>query len=282
MAAPTGQEFNIYGRHKKLNDEEARKAAVQLQEILNMLPNGKTEYTASKTVALDTSNLNTGYGSYGHSGSGDQVDFSSYGLPTNLGQLESLSHTESITAAYAADIYHQMQKQKNLSPEEAYIQKHPQEGYDYKSPNDQSYGGYKYDNKYKSQGNSASTHDALKDLTPIIAALEVAKRQNPSQATVSYAVEKNVHKVPPPNQGGGSPYIPPAVKKTKYTYYPPTPSRYQEFHTEYKPAYNGPYKVKRHVPEPQITRRKRKATLFRASDYGNQDHFMYNSFMGGF
>ncbi|XP_061393309.1 uncharacterized protein LOC133328780 [Musca vetustissima] len=279
-APPTGQEFNIYGRHQKLSDEEARKAAVQLQEILNMLPDGKTEYTASKTVALDTSNFNTGYGSYGQTGSGDQVDLNSLGLPTNLGQLESLSHTESITAAYAADIYHQMQKQKNLSPEEKYLQKHPQEGYDYKPASSQNSGGY----TYNAPNGGNSPKDALQDLTPIIAALEVAKRQNPAQSTVSYAVEKNVHKIPPP-PNKGSPFIPPAVKKTKYIYYPPTPSRYQEFHTnEYnKPAYNGPYKVRRHIPDAQMmTRRKRKAPLFRAHDYGNEEHLMYNPIMGEF
>uniref|UniRef100_A0A1I8QAX4 DUF4766 domain-containing protein n=1 Tax=Stomoxys calcitrans TaxID=35570 RepID=A0A1I8QAX4_STOCA len=262
------KEFNIYGRHQKLNDEEARKAAVQLQEILNMLPNGKTQYTASKTVALDTSNFNTGPG---HTGPSDQADLNSYGLPNNLGQLESLSHTESITAAYAADIYHQMQKQK-LSAEELYIQKHPQEGYNYRpSQNQNSAAGYTH-NGYRAPSGSGSSHDALRDLTPILAALEVAKRQGPSQATVSYAVEKSVHKVPPPNNPAYK-YIPPAVKKTKYTYYPPTPSRYTEFHT----SYNGPHKVRRYV-ETQKTRAKRRAQspLFKAHDYGNQDHLLYN------
>ncbi|XP_075147658.1 uncharacterized protein LOC142221753 [Haematobia irritans] len=274
VSAPTGQEFNIYGRHKKLSDEEARKAAVQLQEILNMLPDGKTEYTASKTVALDTSNFHTGPG---HTGPGDHADLNSYGLPSNLGPLESLSHTESITAAYAADIYHQMHKQK-LSPEEAYIQKHPQEGYDYKPwTNPNTGGGYKEDNSYPSYTGSGQSHDNLKDLTPILAALEVAKRPNPTPAQVSYALEKNVHKVPPPNNPAYK-YIPPAVKKTKYIIYPPAPSRYQEFHT----SYNGPHKVRRYT-ESQRTRPKRKAQvppLFNAHDYGNQDNLLYNPLVG--
>lgn len=49
-----------------------------------MLPNGKTEYTASKTVTLDTSNSgayssSTGYGT----GTGESVDLNSYGLPND-------------------------------------------------------------------------------------------------------------------------------------------------------------------------------------------------------
>ncbi|EDW14520.1 uncharacterized protein LOC6572956 isoform X1 [Drosophila mojavensis] len=255
-------DFNIYGRHKKLSDEEARRAALQLQEILSMLPNGKTEYTASKTVALNT-----------NSGSDDsnveQADlYNSYGvpLPNNLGPLESLSHTESITAAYGpssqgpADIYHQMAKRPQTA-EEAYIQKHPNEGYDYPPaaagppppPAAPSNNEYKVDNYHASKSN------ALKDLSPIIAALEVAKRKGPnasnSNAPVTYSIEKQVHKQVAPFQ-----YLPPVVQKTKYTYSAPPPPR---------PAYSGGYKVRRHVAA-------RRPSLSRAQDYDIQDPLMFN------
>ncbi|KAI8130371.1 hypothetical protein CVS40_0342 [Lucilia cuprina] len=273
--ASTGQEFNIYGRHHKLTDEEARKAAVQLQEILNMLPNGKTEYTASKTVTLDTSNsggYSTGYGT------GEGVDLNSYGLPNDLGPLESLSHTEQITAAYGTknpyDLYHQMRKQKQ-TPEEVYIEKHPNEGYDYKpaykpeNPNT-----YKYDNYHASAG--GSNKDSLKDLTPIIAALEVAQKQQPAKTQVSYAVEKNVHKIPAPKHGPAQ-FLPPAVQKTKYIYYQPTPSKY-EYHTQYntRPVYNGPYKVKRSAVDTAPILPRHKMSIFSAPDFENQDTLLYN------
>uniref|UniRef100_A0A1A9W9H6 DUF4766 domain-containing protein n=1 Tax=Glossina brevipalpis TaxID=37001 RepID=A0A1A9W9H6_9MUSC len=125
-------DFNIYGRHKKLTDEEARKAAAQLQEILSLLPISKTELTASKIV-----NYNTSPGA-------NNADLQTYALHTNhLGNLESISHTESISAAYAptrheviykspSEIYHRMHKQKR-TPEEIYIEKHPSEKYEYNS-----------------------------------------------------------------------------------------------------------------------------------------------------
>ncbi|KAM7363929.1 uncharacterized protein ACRADG_000651 [Cochliomyia hominivorax] len=287
--ASTGQEFNIYGRHHKLTDEEARKAAVQLQEILNMLPNGKTEYTASKTVTLDTS---SGYGST-DSGTAEGVDLNSYGLPNDLGPLESLSHTEQITAAYGTknpyDLYHQMRKQKQ-TPEEVYIEKHPEEGYDYKAPNkDANANVYKYNNYHASSG--GSNKNTLNELTPIIAALEVAKKQPPPNAQVSYSLEKNVHKIPA--QNGPAQYLPPAVQKTKYIYYQPTPAKYEyhsqsaptkyEYHSHYnRPAYNGPYKVRRNAVEAAAVRSKRKAPLFTGHDFENQDTIIYNPLIGNF
>jgi len=239
MAATSANsnDFNIYGRHAKLSDEEARKAALQLQEILSMLPNGKTEYTASKTVALDTG-APTGTGL-------EQAEiYNSYGLPlpNNLGTLESLSHTESITAAYnpasknPADVYHQMAKRP--SAEELYIQKHPNEGYDYPPPGAAAppppppppvSGDYRVENYHASKSN------ALKDLTPIIAALEVAKRKGNSHGSGPvYSIEKQVHKQSPHFQ-----YLPPVVQKSKYVYSAPPSS--------YHPGHSGGYKVRRQV-----------------------------------
>ncbi|KAH8382419.1 hypothetical protein KR009_003391, partial [Drosophila setifemur] len=251
-------DFNIYGRHSKLTDEEARKAALQLQEILSLLPNGKTEYTASKTVALDTSNGPTGSGL-------EQAEvYNSYGLPlpNNLGTLESLSHTESITAAYhptsknPADVYHQMAKRP--TPEELYIQKHPNEGYDYPPPAaagpppppppPQAHSDYRVENYHASKSN------ALKDLTPIIAALEVAKRKgnNHGSSGPVYSIEKQVHKQAPFH------YLPPVVQKSKYVYSAPPP---------HHQSHSGGYKVRRHVHPKRV---------FRPQDYEIQDPLMFN------
>ncbi|XP_017083019.2 uncharacterized protein LOC108115887 isoform X1 [Drosophila eugracilis] len=255
-ASANSNDFNIYGRHTKLSDEEARKAALQLQEILSLLPNGKTEYTASKTVALDT-NAPTGTGL-------EQAEiYNSYGLPlpNNLGTLESLSHTESITAAYnpasknPADVYHQMAKRP--SAEELYIQKHPNEGYDYPPPAaaapppPQAAGDYRVENYHASKSN------ALKDLTPIIAALEVAKRKGNSRGTGPvYSIEKQVHKQSPHFQ-----YLPPVVQKSKYVYSAP-PSHQ---------GHSGGYKVRRHVAGGKHPKR-----VFRPQDYEIQDPLMFN------
>uniref|UniRef100_A0A0A1WGR4 Uncharacterized protein n=1 Tax=Zeugodacus cucurbitae TaxID=28588 RepID=A0A0A1WGR4_ZEUCU len=245
-------DFNIYGRHQKLSDVDARKAAAQLQEILSLLPNGKTEYTASKTVVLDTHN----HGSTAHTGPGgdfnnENVDLHTYGLPNDLGPLESLSHTESITAAYAqrpgghgqenpSDIYRQMAKKQTA--EEIYIQKHPNEGYDYRptSPtptgdNAEQGGGYKYNNYH-------ATNSALKDLTPIIAALEVAKRRGSTQSDVTkhYTVEKSVYKAAPqsaPKSNNQFKYLPASVQKTKHIYFDPAQNKVD---TEYQPTYVPP------------------------------------------
>ncbi|XP_054726311.1 uncharacterized protein LOC129236121 isoform X1 [Anastrepha obliqua] len=238
-------EFNIYGRHQKLSDKDTRKAAAQLQEILSLLPDGKTEFTASKTVVLDT---HTGHAP--HTGPGESADLHTYGLPNDLGPLESLSHTESITAAYGqrpghvpenpADIYRQMAKKQTA--EEIYIQKHPNEGYDYRptSPpattgNDDQNGGYKYNNYH-------TTSNALKDLTPIIAALEVAKRRGATQNGVSkhFAVEKSVYKVAPQSAAKTNSqfkYLPPSVQKTKHIYFDPAQSKSDN---EYQPTYVPP------------------------------------------
>ncbi|KAH8358401.1 hypothetical protein KR093_000038 [Drosophila rubida] len=264
VASAGTDDFNVYGRHKKLTDEEARKAALQLQEILSLLPNGKTEYTASKTVALDT---NSG------SNNIEQADlYNSYGvpLPHNLGTLESLSHTESITAAYApklpsqgaADTYHQMAKRPQTA-EEAYIQKHPNEGYEYQPPAPSATAPA---NDYRVDNYHANKNNALKDLSPIIAALEVAKRKGPnSSGPVTYAIEKQVQKVAPFQ------FLPPVVQKSKYIYNappsagPPAPHR---------PHYGGSYKVRRHVAmrpgRPGSTR------MSRAQDYEIQDPLMFN------
>lgn len=269
MATAGTDDFNVYGRHKKLTDEEARKAALQLQEILSLLPNGKTEYTASKTVALDTSSAPSG-GSNGV----EQADlYNSYGvpLPHNLGTLESLSHTESITAAYvpkapgnsgAADIYHQMAKRPQ-TVEEAYIQKHPNEGYDYQAPPAPS--APAPSNEYRVENYHANKHNALKDLSPIIAALEVAKRKSPGSSSgagngpVTYAIEKQVHKQVPFQ------YLPPVVQKSKYIYSAPPagppPAR---------PQYHGGYKVRRHVARPA------RSSMSRPQDYEIQDPLMFN------
>ncbi|KAI8043885.1 uncharacterized protein LOC128251684 isoform X1 [Drosophila gunungcola] len=252
-------DFNIYGRHNKLTDEEARKAALQLQEILSMLPNGKTEYTASKTVALDT-NLPTGTGL-------EQAEvYNSYGipLPNNLGTLESLSHTESITAAYnpasknPADIYHQMAKRP--SAEELYIQKHPNEGYDYPPPGAAAPAPPAV-NDYRVENYHASKSNALKDLTPIIAALEVAKRKGNSHGSGPvYSIEKQVHKQSPHFQ-----YLPPVVQKSKYVYSAPPPP------SSYNPGHSGGYKVRR-----QVAGGKHPKRVFRPQDYEIQDPLMFN------
>ncbi|KAH8306405.1 hypothetical protein KR018_010708, partial [Drosophila ironensis] len=257
-ATAHSNDFNIYGRHTKLTDDEARRAANQLQEILSLLPNGKTEYTASKTVALDTGNVSpTGTGQ-------EQAElYNSYGipLPNNLGTLESLSHTESITAAYnpavknPADVYHQMAKRPTA--EELYIQKHPNEGYDYPPPAaagppppPQPGSDYRVENYHASKSN------ALKDLSPIIAALEVAKRKGNSHGSSApvYSIEKQVHKQAPFH------YLPPVVQKSKYVYSaPPAP-------------HHGGYKVRRHVaPSAKLAKR-----VFRQQDYEIQDPLMFN------
>ncbi|XP_012156184.1 uncharacterized protein LOC101461016 isoform X1 [Ceratitis capitata] len=253
---PTGysndghDDFNIYGRHQKLSDTDARKAAAQLQEILSLLPSGKTEFTASKTIVLDTHNHDGG----AHTGPGgelntDSVDLHTYGLPKDLGPLESLSHTESITAAYAqrqqnpADIYRQMAKKQTA--EEIYIQKHPNEGYDYRPTSPTPTGadsgsqqgvGYKYNNYH-------ATNNALKDLTPIIAALEVAKRRGSTQqneVTKHFTVEKSVYKVAPQTTSKSNnqfKYLPPTVHKTKHIYFDPAQNKAD---TEYRPQYVSP------------------------------------------
>lgn len=280
----TGEEFNIYGRHHKLTDEEARKAAVQLQEILSMLPNGKTEFTASKTVTLDTSNYpssssdSNGYGS----STGEGADLNSYSFPNDFGPLESLSHTEQITAAYATktpyDLYHQMHKQKQ-TPEEVYIERHPNEGYDYKPPyKGENANTYKYANYHAGPG--GSNKSSLKDLTPIIAALEVAKKQEPAKAQVSYTIEKNVHKLPA--QSGPAQYLPPAVQKTKYIFYQPTPAKF-EYHTQNnRPAYNGPYKPIRRSADVVSTRFRRRVPVFAGHEFDNQEPMLYNPLLGNF
>lgn len=270
VATAGTDDFNVYGRHKKLTDEEARKAALQLQEILSLLPNGKTEYTASKTVALDTHTAPTGGATV------EQADlYNSYGvpLPHNLGTLESLSHTESITAAYvpkapasnpgaAADIYHQMAKRPQ-TVEEAYIQKHPNEGYDYQAPPPSAPAP---SNDYRVENYHANKNNALKDLSPIIAALEVAKRKAPGSSNpnspVTYAIEKQVHKQVPFQ------YLPPVVQKSKYIYSappagPPPPP----------PQYHGGYKVRRHVPNKLRIGR---SSMSRSQDYEIQDPLMFN------
>ncbi|KAH8312594.1 hypothetical protein KR044_011583 [Drosophila immigrans] len=266
VATAGTNDFNVFGRHKKLTDDEARKAALQLQEILSLLPNGKTEYTASKTVALDTSS--------GSNSNIEQADiYNSYGvpLPHNLGTLESLSHTESITAAYApklpngqgaADAYHQMAKRPQ-TPEEAYIQKHPNEGYDYQPPAPAATAPA---NDYRVDNYHASKSNALKDLSPIIAALEVAKRKGPSgSGPVTYAIEKQVQKVAPFQ------FLPPVVQKSKYIYNAPPPAGPP------RPQYGGSYKVRRHVASrpgrPGSTR------MSRAQDYEIQDPLMFNRLM---
>ncbi|KAH8232359.1 hypothetical protein KR032_004699, partial [Drosophila birchii] len=263
-------DFNIYGRHTKLSDEEARKAALQLQEILSLLPNGKTEYTASKTVALDTSSGPTGSGL-------EQAEvYNSYGLPlpNNLGTLESLSHTESITAAYnpvasknPADVYHQMAKRP--SAEELYIQKHPNEGYDYAPPPAGQAGPpllptprpTSSPSDYRVENYHASKSNALKDLTPIIAALEVAKRKGNSHGSGPpvYSIEKQVHK----QQQAPFQYLPPVVQKSKYVYSAPPHH------------HSGGYKVRRHVASPKHAKR----NVFRPQDYEIQDPLMFNRLM---
>ncbi|XP_049304376.1 uncharacterized protein LOC109579176 isoform X1 [Bactrocera dorsalis] len=239
-------DFNIYGRHQKLSEADTRKAAAQLQEILSLLPSGKTEFTASKTVVLDTHNHGSAHTGPGGDFNNESVDLHTYGLPNDLGPLESLSHTESITAAYAkrpqnpSDIYRQMAKKQTA--EEIYIQKHPNEGYDYRptSPpptagNAQQDGGYKYNNYH-------ATNSALKDLTPIIAALEVAKRRGSTQNDVSkhFTVEKSVYKVAPqsaPKSNNQFKYLPASVQKTKHIYFDPAQSKAD---TDYQPTYVPP------------------------------------------
>ncbi|EDW23996.1 GL23898 [Drosophila persimilis] len=253
-------DFNIYGRHTKLTDDEARRAANQLQEILNLLPNGKTEYTASKTVDLPT----------GGSGLEHAEVYNSYGLPlpNTLGTLESLSHTESITAAYGpavknpADVYHQMAKRPSggQTAEELYIQKHPNEGYDYPPPAQAQAPAVAPQpqavNEYRVENYHATKSNALKDLSPIIAALEVAKRKgnHHQNGPVNYAIEKQVHKELPFN------YLPPVVQKSKYVYSAPPPGRY---------SHSGGYKVRRHAP-------KHPKRVFRPQDYEIQDPLMFN------
>ncbi|XP_051863301.1 uncharacterized protein LOC127566019 isoform X1 [Drosophila albomicans] len=273
VATAGTDDFNVYGRHKKLTDEEARKAALQLQEILSLLPNGKTEYTASKTVALDTNAGNNNI---------EQADiYNSYGvpLPHNLGTLESLSHTESITAAYvpkvvnnqgAADAYHQMAKRPQ-TPEEAYIQKHPNEGYDYQPPAPAATAPA---NDYRVDNYHANKNNALKDLSPIIAALEVAKRKGPGPSNsgpVTYAIEKQVQKVAPFQ------FLPPVVQKSKYIYSaPPSPAGPPPPQPP-RPHYGGSYKVRRHVVmRPGRTSSSR---VSRALDYEIQDPLMFNRLM---
>ncbi|KAH8417810.1 hypothetical protein KR222_006232 [Zaprionus bogoriensis] len=276
VASAGTDDFNVYGRHKKLTDEEARKAALQLQEILSLLPNGKTEYTASKTVALDTSSAPGG-------SNVEQADlYNSYGvpLPHNLGTLESLSHTESITAAYvpkgpvnqgAADIYHQMAKRPQTA-EEAYIQKHPNEGYDYQAPAPSAPSAPT--NEYRVENYHASKNNALKDLSPIIAALEVAKQKaGPGGTTatgngpVTYAIEKQVHKQVPFH------YLPPVVQKSKYIYSaPPPPPALANGPPPVRPSYHGGYKVRRHVPAKRAAR----SSMSRTQDYEIQDALLFN------
>lgn len=270
VATAGTDDFNVYGRHKKLTDEEARKAALQLQDILSLLPNGKTEYTASKTVALDTNNVPTG-------SNVEQADlYNSYGvpLPHNLGTLESLSHTESITAAYAAkvppnqgaaDTYHQLAKRPQ-TPEEAYIQKHPNEGYDYQPPSPSSTAPA---SDYRVENYHASKSNALKDLSPIIAALEVAKRKGPSSGgPVTYSIEKQVHKAAPFQ------YLPPVVQKSRYIYTAPPagPPAGPPALTPPRPSYSGAYKVRRHVP----VKRPGSTHMSRAQDFDIQDPLMFN------
>lgn len=244
-------DFNIYGRHQKLTDAEARKAATQLQEILSLLPSGKTEFTASKTVVLDTHGHASAHTGPGGDFNNESVDLHTYGLSNDLGPLESLSHTESITAAYAqrpgghahenpSDIYRQMAKKQTA--EEIYIQKHPNEGYDYRptSPpptgaNAEQVGGYKYNNYH-------ATNSALKDLTPIIAALEVAKRHGSTQNEVSkhFTVEKSIYKVAPQSASKSNSqlqYLPASVQKTKHIYFDPAQNKADN---GYQPTYVPP------------------------------------------
>lgn len=191
-----------------------------------------------------------GHGS-AHTGPGgdfnnESVDLHTYGLPNDLGPLESLSHTESITAAYAkrpdnpSDIYHQMAKKQTA--EEIYIQKHPNEGYDYRPTSPpptggkaEQGGGYKYNNYH-------AANSALKDLTPIIAALEVAKRRGSTQNDVSkhFTVEKSVYKGAPQSTSKSNnqfKYLPASVQKTKHIYFDPAQNKADN---EYQPTYVPP------------------------------------------
>uniref|UniRef100_A0A1B0G3N2 Uncharacterized protein n=1 Tax=Glossina morsitans morsitans TaxID=37546 RepID=A0A1B0G3N2_GLOMM len=284
-------DFNIYGRHKKLSDEEARKAAAQLQEILSLLPITKTELTASKTIDYSTGPLNN-------------ADSHTYALSTNhLGNLESLSHIESITAAYAparheviykspSDIYHQMHKQKR-TPEDIYIEKHPNEKYEYNSiKNEENFDNdYKYVNYHAlpvtektDVGKTGASNVPLKDLTTLIAALQAVKRdESVKPASVSYALETSVHKAPP--TGPALSYATPIVKKTKYIFYPPTPSK-PDYYTIYKSPSDrrrGSYKTRRQVPSSeQNARRKRMASKYKSYDYDSQDSLLFTRLLGDF
>ena len=273
--AETGEDFNIYGKHKKLTDDEARKAAAQLQEILGYIPNGKTEDTASKTVSI------TPPPSFDIQP--ENVELFNYGLPNDLGHLESLSHTESITAAYGpppasssknpSDIYWQMAKKP--SPEEIYLQKHPNEGYDYARPSDSA---QNVNNEYK-YNNYHATNNALKDLTPIIAALEVAKRGGTAPPQVQYSIEKNVHKQQDPRQFS---YLPPTVQKSKYTYFEPSKSVNV---ANYRQVYNEAPRTRRQAHHRHHMRPKRRNPFSPAgaipSEYEMQAPLMFNAGMMG-
>ncbi|XP_037943475.1 uncharacterized protein LOC119676306 [Teleopsis dalmanni] len=261
-------DFNIYPRHKKLTDEEARKAAAQLQEILSLLPKGKTEYTATKTVALDV----TSPGQVNP----ENVNINSYGATNDLGPLESLSHTESITAAYGApnnnqwqsnpsDIYRQMAKKQ--TPEEIYLQNHPNEGYDYKptAPPAET-NDYKYDNYH------ANTKNALQDLTPIIAALEVAKKTGGPNVNTHYTIEKSVERLPGTTSGQFKYFSNPVVQTSKYTYFNPAQHNGD---VNYRPVYNSGLKVRRHVGQPTMKIR-RNGTILNLRDFEIQNPLEFN------
>lgn len=279
VTASNGQEFNIYGRNQKLSDEEVRNAAVQLQEILNMLPDDKTEYTASKTVTLDTLDSVT-YSKHAGCEKGVGTNFNSYGLPNNLGSLKSVSHTEQITAAYASknpyDLYNQMRKQKQNEEAETY--QHSNDVYDYnplqKKKNSNT---YKHDNYHVHHG-SYNNRKTLNDLAPIIAALEVAKHQHPAKTQISYAVEKNVHKAGV--QSGAAKSLLPVVQKTKYIFYDPTAAKYEHYSSINKPSYNGALRVNRSTFDVYPMRFVHR--LFDAQKFDNPDMLLYNSMISVF
>ncbi|XP_055851384.1 uncharacterized protein LOC129915743 [Episyrphus balteatus] len=109
--------FNIYGRHTKLSEKEVRKAAESLQEILQLLPAKNKQKEITKTSVTIQKDQHEGY-TY----SEPPNDFNQYDIPP-LRQLESVSHVESITAAYGPPLPHKIQSNfENKNPSDIYRQ----------------------------------------------------------------------------------------------------------------------------------------------------------------
>ncbi|XP_055923132.1 uncharacterized protein LOC129953744 isoform X2 [Eupeodes corollae] len=200
--------FNIYGRHTKLSEKEVRKAAESLQEILQLLPAKNKHKEITKTSVTIEKGQHDGY-TY----SDPPNDFNQYDIPP-LRQLESVSHVETITAAYGPPLPHKIHSNiENKNPSDIYRQM-AHRNKDTASPSSNQAEGYSYPNPH---------HDnTIQSSYPPSSSSRGGVLKNIVKST-SYKVNIDPYRSSPPTSLGPSHSH--QSKAQQYTYFNPVENR---------------------------------------------------------
>lgn len=261
-------DFKVYRGSNQLTEEDSRKATQQLKEVVSLLPDSTNKCKNTNNLVYDALTYDPQL---------QLEDVSQYDLAEHVDRELPLSAIGTISASYpetvnkyvyesSADVYHKMQKQ-NLSPEEIYLSKHPDEADEFKSHLNNNADSYKHYNNHIFGDNESS-----KLPTPQTANYRPSTDNTDNKI---HLISKDLQQYEEQASNSHSERFPPRAT-TKINYY-----IYQPVHSKYRPP--------RHLPKSKIFQQTFKQPQrryvnvepeYKTYDYDHLNSIVYGGMLG--